>query len=390
LDLWPVGECGMQGECVEADVNVSGDVHCQCDPGWSQSLEMNFLDFSILNETKSICISNQYALDVLYGILLVVIIIHTFMLCRRVHTNKPLYGKRSWWFWMSISVLFIAIYRLANKEALMGVDIWLTSFVAWCMPVHLLLAYSFRSRYLRGLSERLLEVTSVSGMETGVGKCEKYKDSAKTFYLRANKARKFLYYIYIGLGFVCNNFWITIMIYNYPRCISLYLVKSAFGYYAFLIIYQTIFFFFSITELEKDIKKTLECDVAKMKIASVGTDIGGDNNGVDNDALELKDSLVELERMRKTLVVTASLQIFFYGASSISDLFVLLWAYLTPLHFIVFYIDAIVYFIRQFYEEMLTELNSLNQNDENLALSATTSEGVNNASYLTMGTEKTL
>mmetsp|Transcript_31585 Transcript_31585/g.38914 ORF Transcript_31585/g.38914 Transcript_31585/m.38914 type:complete len:84 (-) Transcript_31585:1158-1409(-) len=68
LDLWPVGECGMQGECVEADVNVSGDVHCQCDPGWSQSLEMNFLDFSILNETKSICISNQYALDVLYGL----------------------------------------------------------------------------------------------------------------------------------------------------------------------------------------------------------------------------------------------------------------------------------------------------------------------------------
>mmetsp|Transcript_3456 Transcript_3456/g.4632 ORF Transcript_3456/g.4632 Transcript_3456/m.4632 type:complete len:315 (-) Transcript_3456:452-1396(-) len=240
--IWPLPECGIAGECKKAEINGTMETFCECTTSFLQSFEMNF--FVELDEFQtSVCYHNNTFINALYGILLAACVLHTLLLCYRMRHKKIIYGKKSWWFWFTGSMFFVSVYRLVNSEAIMAIDIWTTSFVAFCLPFNLCVKVNMLHNHLSKLAEYV---------ENAIGKTT-YFDMART-------ERKTLRWMYVVAGFVINNLWIVTMVGNK---ISIILVRVEFAFLIVLILVQSIFYGKVIAELEKDLNLCTQSSVSK-------------------------------------------------------------------------------------------------------------------------------
>jgi len=76
LEIWPAHECGWNGKCVFF-LNETAEEYCECDEGWSQTLEYNFF----VEETSMDCSLCMYNPKAVKGLFLTTMVVYILNLC---------------------------------------------------------------------------------------------------------------------------------------------------------------------------------------------------------------------------------------------------------------------------------------------------------------------
>uniref|UniRef100_A0A7S3PR80 Uncharacterized protein n=1 Tax=Aplanochytrium stocchinoi TaxID=215587 RepID=A0A7S3PR80_9STRA len=168
LTLWPSTECGMRGECVEPENSTS---FCRCEPGWSQSLELNF--FTKDNLSSGLCNTHEGLLQTLYNIEVVFVVI--LILVQLYVINNVKQFKRAFVGLIIFILMFVAsLYRLLREEEALFVDDLVFTFLVaqalGLMPYSMVLAFD---KYLYYLEKKFSSWEAASGVASVVQSARK-------------------------------------------------------------------------------------------------------------------------------------------------------------------------------------------------------------------------
>jgi len=296
LKFWPLPECGINGDCVEDN---NGTRFCQCNSGFSQTLELNyFVEEEDLQ--SSICIYHEDAVNGLYVCLIVVIVLSSFLIVVNIERTSQMFRTLPFIIF-SVFLFGVSIYRLVNPQALFGKDFAFTFCLTLTAPLSQIQGYIFTTKYLYYMA-RKIEL-----------------NEHKTFFLRAENARKLFLFIIILSSFSMQCLWISLWA---KRETSLLVYRIVFAVQIVRVSYQIFFMRISIQELINDMEVIIQTEEETNSFAS------------EKLVRYLKQKVPKVRLMRKRLAVAGIMELFIWTVVLIWDFALLLGTYLVPLLYI--------------------------------------------------------
>uniref|UniRef100_A0A7S3PM80 Uncharacterized protein n=1 Tax=Aplanochytrium stocchinoi TaxID=215587 RepID=A0A7S3PM80_9STRA len=307
--------CGWNGKCVTPGEN--GSSFCECDSGFSQTLEFNYFVEEEALDT-SICVYNQGLVLTLYGLVLIVAGFATILILITKSSRNDVYGHR-FTLLSYASAIAGSIQRLMNPdEAIFGIDVPFTILMAGAVVFNRIYNYNFLVTQLDYFSKKFSSPVY-------------YNDKVV---MRINRMKSFLFWLVI-IEFVTTLVFFIGSALTPRRQIGLYFIRLFCGFTTISFTCRGMVFLYSINELNRDMQAIIRFAKTEQLVTT-------------DQALTMvkvaQYMQPRLYRIKKSAIISSLILIPLFVGAIFSDFWMLCWTYIIPVYGLLAYTNKLIRF----------------------------------------------